>query len=338
MIGEGWRDVGPAARYVEDPTGLRPVRRTDLAAPDAPVADVRSPLLRRVFRGLYAWSVTPDDDVEVLARCAAELLPETGAIGGWAAAFLLGAQGGTPQDPAIDLVVPGDRDLKPRLGIVPHRERLPADDVLLARGLPVTSPTRTAFDLLRRDSRTRAVGVVDAMLKAELVTVREIRERIERSGGWKGVPAARNNALHLDGRAASWWESALRLRWTDAGLPPPEVNVSVCDDRGRFLGVPDLLDLDAGLVGEFDGSGHREAAQHRADNEREERFERAGLVVVRFTAADLLAPNDAVERRIRAGRDEGLVRDRSRDRWCVHPALLQYSWSRTPRGPWPEPD
>jgi hypothetical protein len=54
------------------------------------------------------------------------------------------------------------------------------------------------------------------------------------------------------------------------------VNQPVYDLSGNLLGVADLLDPDAGLVTEFDGQQHRERAQRRADNVREERLEAAG--------------------------------------------------------------
>jgi hypothetical protein len=55
-----------------------------------------------------------------------------------------------------------------------------------------------------------------------------------------------------------------------ARLPQPLVNQPVFDLDGNFLGTPDLLDPEAGLVTEFDGIGHREREQHRDDNIREE--------------------------------------------------------------------
>ena len=110
------------------------------------------------------------------------------------------------------------------------------------------------------------------------------------------------------------------MRWVwvmEAGLPIPLVNRSICDGEGTLLGEPDLLDDEAGLVGEFDGSGHREIRQHTADNIREEFFENLGLEVVRATSIDLWQRRPELVQRIQAKYARGLARDRSRDGFFV---------------------
>ena len=77
--------------------------------------------------------------------------------------------------------------------------------------------------------------------------------------------------------------------------------------------VGDLLDPVTGLLGEYDGSGHRAETQHALDNAREEVFEDTGLTVVRVSNPDL-----------------GRFRSRTRLR-------LVSGWrraQRTPRGSW----
>jgi very-short-patch-repair endonuclease len=95
------------------------------------------------------------------------------------------------------------------------------------------------------------------------------------------------------------------------------VNQPVYDLSGNLLGLADLLDPDAGLVTEFDGQQHRERAQHRADNVREERLEAAGLVVVRVDSSDFLRHRDEMRHRIRVAWKRGMSRDRSHDRWTL---------------------
>jgi len=103
----------------------------------------------------------------------------------------------------------------------------------------------------------------------------------------------------------------------DAKLPPPLVNRRIIHVDGYCLGEVDLLDLDAGLVGEYDGAHHAGAAQRSIDHGRREELQRAGLRVVQHTWADL-GPNRALTiARLRRLREEGLRRDRSRDRWFV---------------------
>jgi hypothetical protein len=52
-------------------------------------------------------------------------------------------------------------------------------------------------------------------------------------------------------------------------------------------------------------------------NAREERLERAGLIVVRVEKSDLTKHRVRLAERIRSARADGLRRDRSRDRWTL---------------------
>lgn len=75
----------------------------------------------------------------------------------------------------------------------------------------------------------------------------------------------------------------------DAGLPPPLVNRQVRDLAGRLVGVADLLDVEAGVAGEYDGAAHRTRARHRKDNDRLERFRNVSLETFTVVADDDVA-------------------------------------------------
>ena len=130
---------------------------------------------------------------------------------------------------------------------------------------------------------------MDMMAAAELVSIKRQRDYVSSHPGRLGVPVARQ-ALDLaseDSRSPN--ETRMRLVWVlDAELPPPLVNKPVFDLNGRLLGVADLLDPQAGVVGEFDGAEHRAARRHTADVEREDRLRRHGLEVFRVTGLGLL--------------------------------------------------
>ena len=138
------------------------------------------------------------------------------------------------------------------------------------------------------------------------------------------MPTLRRALPLVDPRAASLGESRLRLLWVlDAGLPAPAVNAAVTTIDGRLLGIADLLDPDAGLVGEYDGAVHRDLWQHTRDDAREEWLESAGLVVVRATAVDLRAEHRArTVNRLRVAHARAVARDRAADRW---------TWQRSTR-------
>ena len=76
-------------------------------------------------------------------------------------------------------------------------------------------------------------------------------------------------------------ETRLRLALVLAGLPKPEVQVSLPGVHARA----DLYYPAAGLVIEYDGATHRESLG--ADNRRQNRLVNAGYRVLRFTATDV---------------------------------------------------
>jgi len=114
----------------------------------------------------------------------------------------------------------------------------------------------------------------------------------------------------------------------------------VFDLEGNFLGIPDLLDPEAGLVLEFDGKDHRQRRQHQADNIREEKLEVVNLTVCRVDSLDLRQPVPLAER-LRARRAQGMARDRRQDGWTTEqpdwwapaPANRQSAGLRCASGP-----
>jgi hypothetical protein len=107
-------------------------------------------------------------------------------------------------------------------------------------------------------------------------------------------------------RRSSWspQEVLMRLCWTlDAQLPEPMTNVPVFDLRGNLLGIPDLFDEEAGVVGEYQGAIHRDPERHRQDIERADRFRDHGLEyfeVVRGQLYDASTPSRMRRTRSRA--------------------------------------
>jgi hypothetical protein len=289
-------------------------------------AELRGPLWTRPHRGVAAWfgldADAPLARVEAAAEAARDL-----PLGTWAAAFVLGATDvdGVALDGETHLPVvfcPGTSGARRRRpGLEPLRSPLDADDVTQARGIAVTAAARTAFDLGRTaPDLDTAVADVDALLRATGLTVPALEEYAARRPGWKGVPLLRAALPLLDPRSRSRPESRMRVVWVrDAGLPRPQVNVPVLGDHGWTLGEPDLLDVDSGLVAEYDGSHHRRLRQHGADNVREETFERVRMTVVRATWPDVLERR-GLARRLRVG--HATARQMPRGAWYVPPSAL----------------
>ena len=92
-------------------------------------------------------------------------------------------------------------------------------------------------------------------------------------------------------------ETRLRLLLVLAGLPRPQVQVPLHDDKGHFIGRPDLYYPTQRLAVEYDGATHRETMT--ADHRRQNRLLNAGYRLLRFTAADVLSTPDSVVRLVR---------------------------------------
>ena len=109
------------------------------------------------------------------------------------------------------------------------------------------------------------------------------------------------------------------LHWElDAGFPRPLCNHPIFDRAGRHLGTPDLLDVEAGVVGEYDGALHLEGRRRAADLGREDVFRRAGLEYFTMVAADKADP-DRIVQRMRDARARARWEAESVRRWTAEP-------------------
>lgn len=211
-------------------------------------------------------------------------------------------------------------------GVRPLRSALDPGDVTEVDGIRVTRPLRTAFDLARTEPLEEAVVALDYLARGRPDFLADLREYTQAHSQFRGsrrVLAAVKRACY---RSRSSGETRLRLFWTlDAGLPEPVVNPSVRLKDGFLVGMPDLLDLDAGMAGEYDGAGHREPGRHADDNAREEGFETRGLIVVRFGSLDLGPRRRRSVQRLATSRRRGLALSGRPRSW---------TWEE---GPLPEP-
>ena len=313
------RSCRPAASVAE--WALRGVSRGTLVGPG----------FERTTYGCYrragAVPTTAQRIVDVVAG-----LPEGAWIAGWAAAYVRGVDmldgldDHTMAELPVPVLLPPGQRRRSTSGIV-YRQSTRTPRGELVEGIPVTTALRTALDLaLLAPDLTEAVVALDAILAARMLTYDRLVNAGAKLPSRRGARQARTAIQLARVGARSPWESRLRVFASQQlGLLDLEVNRRVFDLDGRLLGIPDLLDLEAGLAMEYDGAswrseraaGHRDRAQHREDNEREERLERAGLVVVRAEKDDLTRYQRKLAERLMAAREDGLRRDRSRDRWTI---------------------
>ncbi|WP_405102206.1 type IV toxin-antitoxin system AbiEi family antitoxin domain-containing protein [Micromonospora sp. NBC_01412] len=202
---------------------------------------------------------------------------------------------GLRRSPAVHVSVPVDQPRPQRPGdpsLVVHQLTMAAGDVVSVAGIPVTTPLRTVTDVILRQDRYPAVSVLDSALNAGLVTAEDLAMVPTLLRGRRGAVAARGHLGEADGRAQSPLETRSRLRCSDGGVPPDELQLEVRDEDGHLLGIGDLGWRAARLIAEADGGGlHGAPDALFADRRRQNRLVNAGWRILRFTWADTLRPD-----------------------------------------------
>ena len=249
-------------------------------------------------RGLYVWAGIGEDvgrRIEALSR----RLPPGAVFSHQTAGWLHGLDL-EPGDPP-EATAPFGCGVSNRAGVRLRRSTLAPSDVSRCRGLPATSPVRTAFDLARHLPLVDAVVAVDTAMRQMLVDLASLDEYIAEHRRAQGNAQACRVVELAEPRSESPMESRLRVLLVLAGLPRPRAQVDVCDALGRLLGRLDLYYPTQRLGLEYDGEAHRERLV--ADNRRQNRLLAAGYRLLRFTAADVYRRPGAVVAQVRSALD-----------------------------------
>jgi very-short-patch-repair endonuclease len=245
--------------------------------------------------GLYSWTGLKESP-HLKLRAVATRLPAGAAFSGRTAAWLNGLDL-APCDP-IEVTIPEPIGSSRRAGALVRRAALAGDEILVRHGLPTTSAIRTVVDLGARNPLTEGVVAADLFLHAGLVTIAELRNYVAAHSRTKGVARLRRVVDLAEPKSESPMETRLRMLLVLAGLPRPEVQVSIHDVRGRFVGRPDLLYRLQRLAIEYDGGNHRDRLVD--DNRRQNGLVGAGFRLLRFTAADVYGAPETVAIQVRA--------------------------------------
>ena len=238
------------------------------------------------------------DNSPLLRLDAAMLrLPDGAVFSGLTAAWLHGLDV-EPCDP-IEVIAPLSVGISSRAGMQVRRCELPKQDVVKARGRPVTSILRTLRDLCLRLSLTEAVVIADMALHAGLTTTAALAQSAEKSSGQQGIRQLRKVVEFLEPKAESPMESRLRMLLVLAGLPRPEAQVDIRDHWHRFVARVDLYYRAQRVAIEYDGGLHRDRLVE--DNRRQNRLLETGVRLLRFTAGDVMSTPAATVEQVRNG-------------------------------------
>ncbi len=241
--------------------------------------------LRRWYRPIFRGVYVPKNTTPSLAdRAVGAWLTSnrSGVLAGVAASALHGAHWVDDTEP-IEILV---HDRRRQAGLVIRMDRYSAEEVTTIAGLSVTTPTRTAFDLGRYQSRAAALGRMDALMRAAPFNIADVGSLIDRYGPARGVRQLRELLPLIDRGAESPRESWLRLLLVDGGLPMPETQIPILD-RGNPIAFMDMGWRAIKLGVEYDGDQHRTSRrQYVKDLRRVPMIEDLGWEMIRVIAED----------------------------------------------------
>lgn len=252
-------------------------------------------VLRRRHRGVYAIGHTlPVEGGEETAALlaigdpAALAVRSANAWWGW----------GKPRAGEVELILPGHRSARRRPGIRVHRSSLLTPrDIVIHRGLPVTSPEWTLRDLAASAEHREAEWALNEALESGRVSPTKIRELAARHPGHPGGP--RLLALLDPARGRGVTRQAAEERMLSilraAGIGGAERNATIGPYRVDFLW------REAAVVVEVDSyTWHRGPAAFKRDRRKDLYLRDRDLDVLRVTWEMMDAPLTLVARVVRA--------------------------------------
>ncbi|MBM0232381.1 hypothetical protein JNW91_11190 [Micromonospora sp. STR1_7] len=210
------------------------------------------------------------------------MLPPGAVITGRSAAALYGAGSVAAHEP-LDVLVPAGQRFGPVSGLVVHTGTIAATDVAVREDIPLTTPTRTCWDLAQWLQTEEAVAIVDRLAHQRLVALPQLLSDARTHVGKRGWKRMMRVAELADAGAESAPESRLRVRIVLAGLPTP-VTQFIVERDGRFVARLDLAWPHLKVAVEYDGLWHHDPEQFHRDRRRLNRLIGDDWIVLHVTA------------------------------------------------------
>ncbi len=232
----------------------QPFLRSSAVASGMPASALRTSSYRRVFRGVYVGASTRMTPT-VRVRAALLLVDPSAFASHASAARLYDVPLPVLSDEHVSVTEPTLR--RPRPGVRCHVCRDP--DVRVVGGVRVSAPTQLFVELSSMLGLVDLVAVGDHLVRHRLATIQELVARCRSATG--AVSLARRAAELVRERVDSPMETRLRPLLVLAGLPEPEVNLTVRDVDGVPVRRYDLIYRDARTIVEYDGRHHIEREQ-----------------------------------------------------------------------------
>jgi Protein of unknown function (DUF559) len=294
----------------------RPFTRAQGRTAGMDPARARVGRFKRILFGVYV-----DADVEltpaVRAQAALALFDGTAFASHSSAARVHGVP--IPTHPDEHVTVTENRHRRRPQGVVPHVN--PRAEVTVVGGVRVSAPAQMFIELAPLLSLVDLVVVGDHLVRQGKVSLRRLVLACETSNA-RGARAARRAVGYVRERVDSPMETRLRMLIVLAGLPEPEVNLSIRDVEGQPVRRYDLCWPSVRVIVEYDGRQHIEREQSwESDLGRREAIDDDGWRILVVTSRGIYREPERtvlrVWRLLRARRLPG-VPNRPSDLWRPH--------------------
>lgn len=291
-----WSRVGEAARWELEASGLDAAiakfaelqhemlawwQLEELGIGRGAIAHrVRTKRLHAVHRGVYSPSPRMRPGAGAFAAAVLAVGPDAVLARRSAGAHLAIRPCSSPR---IEVMIP--RSLPRRARITPIHAYLPADEIRIEDGIPVTTPPRTILDLagiLRLPDLEQAMERVEALRLWDPLTVGDLLGRYPGRRGTRTLrPILAAEQLGL-GVTRQELEAAFRIFLAELTLPKPDINVPLTVGKDCF--VPDFLWREQRVIIELDGyETHGTRRAFERDRRRDRRLQAAGWSTIRVT-------------------------------------------------------
>jgi len=244
----------------------------------------RSPLFVHPVNGVAQLAASADD-LTSTCRAVAAVLPRDVVFTHVTSAQLRGWWMPMLDDFPLIACTSGESAHHDRRGVYVRRCDIPPGHRHRTAGVPLASPEWTIVELAEHLALLDLVAVIDSALHLGDTTIDGIRATMRK--GRRGVRVLRRALDLADGRSESWWETMLRMVHELSGIPV-EPQERVLNAAGVEIARVDLRIVGSNRVAEYDGSDHRDRAQHEKDLRRDKALHRQGLERYGYIATEIV--------------------------------------------------
>ncbi|WP_091810784.1 type IV toxin-antitoxin system AbiEi family antitoxin domain-containing protein [Prauserella marina] len=171
-----------------------------------------------------------------MERAATAYLRGDGVISGVDALVAHGLD--LPRPPTVHVLVPARRRVLPPEFLLLERTSRPPDPVWID-GLPYAPPERAALDAARREHDPDLLrDLLTLPVYYGLCTLDQLGDELD-AGNQRGSSAVRAELRNIGEQADTGVHGMARQTLTEAPLPPPRWNITVCDRLGKPIGQVD---------------------------------------------------------------------------------------------------